>query len=72
MLYDGLVYVPANDMIKLEILWSCHDSRAAGHLGQEKTLELISRDYYWPQMQRFINEYIRTCDTCARNKAPWH
>jgi len=72
LLHDGLVYVPANDTIKLEILRSCHDSRAAGHLGQEKTLELVSRDYYWPQMRRFINEYVRTCDTCARNKAPQH
>jgi len=48
LLHDGLVYVLANDAIKLKILRSCHDSRAAGHLGQEKTLELVSRDYYWP------------------------
>ena len=72
LLHDGLVYVPANDAIKLEILRSCHDSRAAGHLGQEKTLELVSRDYYWPQMRRFVNEYVRTCDACAQNKAPRH
>jgi len=50
LLHDGLVYIPANDTIKLEILWSCHDSRVAGHLGQEKTLELVSQDYYWPRM----------------------
>jgi len=72
LLHDGLVYVPANDAIKLEILRSCHDSRAARHLGQEKTLELISRDYYWPQMRRFVNKYVWTCDTCARNKVPRH
>ena len=72
LLHDGLVYVPANDTIKLEILWSCHDSKAAGHLGQEKTLELVSRDYYWLRMRSFVNEYVRTYNTCGRNKAPRH
>ena len=23
-------------------------------------------------MRAFVNEYVRTCDTCARNKAPRH
>jgi len=69
---DGLVYVLQDEGIKLRILEGCHDGKTAGHLGQEKTLELVSRDYFWPGMRRFINEYVSTCDTCARNKAPRH
>ncbi len=72
VLHDGLLYVPESDAIKLQILQDCHDGKTAGHLGQDKTLELISRDYYWPGMRRFVNEYVRTCDTCARNKTPRH
>ena len=72
LLKEGLVYVPAVDAIKLQILQDCHDGRTAGHLGQEKTLELVSRDYIWPGMRRFVKEYVRTCDTCARNKTPRH
>ena len=72
VLHDGLLYVPASDTIKLQILQDCHDGKTAGHLGQDKTLELISRDYYWPGMRKFVNEYVRTCDTCARNKTPRH
>ena len=72
LLHNGLVYVPTEDTLKLEILLSCHDAKSAGHLGQEKTLELVSRDYYWPGMRKFVNDYVRTCDTCARNKAPRH
>jgi len=72
LLHEGLIYVPAVDEIKLEILRSCHDGKAAGHLGQEKTLELISRDYYWPGMRRFTKDYVWTCETCARRKAPRH
>jgi len=62
--------VPADTEIKLRILEAHHDGKTAGHLGQNKTLELIARDYTWSGMREFVNEYIRTCDTCARNKAP--
>jgi hypothetical protein len=72
LLRDGLVYVPALDALKAEILKDCHDSATAGHLGQQKTLELVSRDYYWPRMRQFVNEFVNTCDTCARNKTPRH
>jgi hypothetical protein len=70
VLRNGLVYIPQNDEIKVQILKSCHDSFTAGHLGQAKTLELVTRDYHWPGMRQFINEYIKSCDTCSRNKTP--
>ena len=44
----------------------------AGHLGQEKTLDLVTREYTWPGIHAFVNRYIRTCDTCAWNKTPRH
>ena len=46
LLRNGLVYISADNALKLEILKDCHDAKTAGHLGQEKTLELISRNYY--------------------------
>jgi hypothetical protein len=33
LLKDGLVYVPADEGIKLRILEGCHDRKTAGHLG---------------------------------------
>jgi RNase H-like domain found in reverse transcriptase/Reverse transcriptase (RNA-dependent DNA polymerase)/Integrase zinc binding domain/Chromo (CHRromatin Organisation MOdifier) domain len=72
LMKNGLIYVPANDSIKLQILRAHHDSPIAGHYGQDKTLELISREFFWPGMTKFVEDYIRTCDTCARTKAPRH
>jgi len=71
-LKEGQVYIPADTEIKLRILEEHYDRRTAGHLGQDKTLELIAWNYTWPGMREFVNEYIRTCDTCARNKTPCH
>jgi hypothetical protein len=72
LLRNGLTYIPADDALKLDLLRECHDAPMAGHLGREKTLELLSRNYYWPGMRSFVNEYVRTCDTCARNKTSRH
>ena len=72
VLRNGLVYVPKSDEIKLQILRAHHDTITSGHLGQEKTLELITRDFYWPGMRKTVNSYVSTCDTCARNKTPRH
>jgi len=70
VLHDRLVYIPDEGNIKLEILKSCHDLKISGHLGQAKTLKIMSRNYFWPRMHQYINKYIQTCDTCARNKTP--
>ena len=48
----------------------CHDTHIAGHSGHWKTLELVSRNYWWPQMSRYISQYISTCDLCLWTK-PW-
>jgi hypothetical protein len=72
VLREGLVYVPAVEAIKVEVLRECHDAKFSGHLGRDKTLELVSRNYYWPGMSRFVKEYVKTCDTCARNKTSRH
>jgi RNase H-like domain found in reverse transcriptase/Reverse transcriptase (RNA-dependent DNA polymerase)/Integrase zinc binding domain/Chromo (CHRromatin Organisation MOdifier) domain/gag-polyprotein putative aspartyl protease len=70
VLRNGLVYIPDENSIKLRVLKSCHDAPSAGHLGEAKTLGLITRDYYWPRMRQYVNEYVKSCDTCTRNKTP--
>lgn len=68
LLFRGKVYVPKDNDLRKELVRLHHDLPAAGHPGRAKTLELLSRNYWWPSMTKFVNEYVDTCDICQRNK----
>ena len=44
----------------------------AGHFGIQKTLELVTRHYWWPHVRNFVKEYVRTCYVCCQSKMPRH
>ncbi|MBW0478750.1 hypothetical protein O181_018465 [Austropuccinia psidii MF-1] len=52
----GEVVIPRNEEIQPNIIKKCHDSPLVRHPGQEKTLKLIKRDFYWAGM----NQSLRT------------
>jgi len=65
----GKIYVPDTSNLCHWIVTLSHDSRLAGHSGRWKTLELVSRNYWWPQMSRYVGRYISTCDMCLWTKS---
>jgi hypothetical protein len=70
--YEGLLWIPDDDELRLKILHDHHDSKAAGHPGRAKTLELVSRQYYWPHQRQYVTRYVDHCDTCKRIKPIKH
>jgi hypothetical protein len=73
---DGLIYfrnrlnIPKEEPLRLQIAESEHDSQLACYYAQIKTLELITRNFHWPSMEDWVNQYVRSCDECQRNKSP--
>jgi len=58
--FQGKIYVPDTSDLRQWIITLSHDSWLAGHSGRWKTLELVSRNHWWPQMSRYVGRYIST------------
>jgi len=69
---DNRMYVPDNANLCLRVLQYHHDHVLAGHLGQNKTLELIWRHYTWPNIRDDVQKFCKSCVTCMRSKPQRH
>ena len=54
------LYVPIG--LRKEVLEACHEGM--GHMGVDKTHDLISRRYFWPGLYGEVNTYVAGCITC--------
>jgi transposase InsO family protein len=70
ILYKGLIYIA--NQARDAIVRQCHEEMPHGHQGIEKTLERISRTYYFPGMNKAVRQHIANCDTCWKTKHSRH
>ena len=68
VLKEGRVYILKDAKLRVEIIWLHHDTPIAGHGGQWKTVELVTRNYWWPEVTREVKQYVEGCDQCQRMK----
>ena len=67
--FEGQVYIPDTNDLRLQVLQLKHDHILAGYPGQAKTYQSICQNFYWPNLRDFVADYVSSCNTCARNKA---
>lgn len=76
LMLDDRIYVPdftpERGNLRLRVLQDKHDHPTAGHFGQTKTLELIRREYSWPNMRTDVQNFCKSCITCSRAKPARH
>ena len=68
VLKEKKVYIPKDEELRVEIIRLHHDILAAGHGGRWKTVELVTRNYWWPGVTRDVGKYVEGCDLCQRMK----
>ena len=54
--------------LRVEINWLHHDILVTGYEGQWKTTELVTKNYWWPEVTINIRKYVERCDLCQRMK----
>jgi len=68
VLKEGKVYVLKDEELRAEVIRLHHDVPAAGYRGRWKMVELVTRNYWWPEVTRDVGKYVEGCDLCQRMK----
>ena len=45
-----------------------HAPGLSEHPGREATREILSRQFFWPRMNREVRTFCQNCDRCGRTK----
>ena len=68
MLKEGKIYIPKDEELRAEVIQLHHDVPVARYGGRWKTVELVMRNYWWPEVTRDMGKYVEGCDACQRMK----
>ena len=66
----NLIYVPKSMRNKIMALH--HDSPLHRHPGTKKTAEKIAQNYYFPNLRKTVQGYVKNCEVCIQDKASRH
>ncbi|WVZ93030.1 hypothetical protein U9M48_039053 [Paspalum notatum var. saurae] len=65
VLFGGRLFIPAFSPLLQEVLRMAH---GMGHEGVQKTLHRLRADFHIVNDKRTVQEFVRACETCQRNK----
>ena len=68
VLKEGMVYVPKDEKLRVEIIWLHYDTPIAEHEGQWKIVELVTRNHWWPGVTKEVKQYVKECNQFQRMK----
>ena len=64
MLKEGKVYMPKDKELRVKIVWLHHNVLVVEYRERWKTIELVTRNYWWLGVTRDIGKYIDGCNLC--------
>jgi len=64
VLKEEKVYVPKDEELRAEVIQLHYDVPAVGHGRRWKTVELVTRNYWWLGVTRDVGKYVEECDLC--------
>lgn len=51
--------------LRLKIIEELHEE---GHVGRDRTLQLVTDSYFWPTLRRDVYRFVERCVVCQRSK----
>ncbi|KAK8934390.1 hypothetical protein KSP39_PZI015066 [Platanthera zijinensis] len=66
--HHGRVVLPPDSAWKTVMMHEFHSSSTGGHTGVLQTLQRARANVFWPGMRRDIQQIVRQCEICQRQK----
>jgi hypothetical protein len=51
------------------ILEAEHNLKVAENMRKDKTINLVKRNFFWPETKIFTQDYVHSCSECQQNTA---
>lgn len=51
------------------LVWEMHAGGSTGHLGRDKTIDLVEDRFYWPSLRKDVAKIVSQCRTRQLAKA---
>ena len=65
---DNSIVVPNDAALRNDIIAELHDSLYAGHPGENMTIRLVKRYFWWDGMAQDCRTFVKRCIVCQRDK----
>ena len=62
------IFIPSAPDLQRHLLTAYHDSPIGMHRGRDATYNTLSQDFYWRNMHKHVNNWVRRCPKCIRFK----
>ena len=64
-LFKGNLLCIPEGSLRLHIIQELHGE---GHVGRDRTLQLVQSSYFWPSLWKEVERFVRHCHTCQISK----
>lgn len=70
LLHEGYIFRGSqlclpDSSLRLKVIKELHEE---GHVGRDRTLQLVMESYFWPSLRRDVYRFVARCVVCQRSK----
>ena len=65
---EGSTSASLTPLCEIFLVWELHVGGLVGHFGQNKTIEAVESQFYWPSLKRDVARIVAQCHTCDSTK----
>jgi hypothetical protein len=63
------IFIPDHGDLRQDCIEAVHAPAFAGHFGIIRTIKKLKEVYFWPNMRKDVERFIKSCESCQKVKA---